>query len=581
MKEKLRYNFYKEKKEYYQKIVNTIASIRLIIFILLIISFIGKYYYYRVLLSFIFMISFILFIILVMIHDKIYKQYNYYTNYLEIIETYIKRTTEEWKEFSDTGSDFLKNSPYYYQDLDIFGDSSLFQLISVCKTLGGREKLKERLSNIKYSKQKLKEEQEAIQELANNPHIMIDFCVLLSQFDHKKINLSKDLSILDKNKKKLSKIDVAISIICTIIVMVLLILSLLKIISTNIVFISFIFNYLISVAYTYIYKDDFKELETFITHYKGVNNIFKSYCTKNYQSKKLNNIKKEIHQALNNGKKLDKLDTINSLSTNIISNFLLNGLCCINIFLLNFYNNYKSEDLIKIRVGVSNIEELEALCSLATIGVIFNNTCLPTMTDEVEIQVNTLYHPLLGEKKCIPNDFKSKNGINIITGSNMGGKTSFLRTIGINIILMNSGTFVCAKEMKASYFKIFTSMRVNDDISNGISTFYGELLRIKEMVEYIDKETMLVLIDEIFKGTNYQDRIYGAKQVIERLNTNKTITLLTTHDFELCEEKNIENYHVKESYEKDRIIFDYKIRKGKCTSTNARFLMNKLGIIQK
>ena len=146
---------------------------------------------------------------------------------------------------------------------------------------------------------------------------------------------------------------------------------------------------------------------------------------------------------------------------------------------------------------------------------------------------------------------------------------------------MNSGTFVCAKEFQASYFKIFTSMRVNDDIANGISTFYGELLRIKDMVEYVNKGNMLVLIDEIFKGTNYQDRIYGAKEVIKRLNTKKTITMLTTHDFELCEEKDITNYHVKEAYEQDKIIFDYKIRNGKCTSTNARYLMTKLGIIEK
>ena len=163
----------------------------------------------------------------------------------------------------------------------------------------------------------------------------------------------------------------------------------------------------------------------------------------------------------------------------------------------------------------------------------------------------------------------------------MGGKTSFLRTIGINIILMNSGTFTCAKNFNASYFKIYTSMRVNDDIANGISTFYGELLRIKDMVDYVNKGNMLVLIDEIFKGTNYQDRIYGAKEVIKKLNTPKTICFLTTHDFELCEEKNFENYHVKESYEQNKIIFDYKIRKGRCTSTNARYLMTKLGIIKK
>ena len=90
---------------------------------------------------------------------------------------------------------------------------------------------------------------------------------------------------------------------------------------------------------------------------------------------------------------------------------------------------------------------------------------------------------------------------------------------------------------------------------------------------------MLVLIDEIFKGTNYSDRMYGAKEVVNKLNNKKTIAFITTHDFELCDSDNVSNYHVREEYEGDKIIFDYKIREGKSTSTNAKYLMKKLGII--
>ena len=170
---------------------------------------------------------------------------------------------------------------------------------------------------------------------------------------------------------------------------------------------------------------------------------------------------------------------------------------------------------------------------------------------------------------------------NIITGSNMGGKTTFLRTIGINLILMQAGTYVCGNIFSSSYFKIFTSMRVMDNIDEGISTFYGELLRIKDMVEYNGKGNMLVLVDEIFKGTNYNDRMYGAREVVNRLNNKNTLAFITTHDFELCDSEGVSNYHVKEDYEGEKIIFDYKIRKGKCNSTNALYLMEKLGIVNK
>ena len=204
---------------------------------------------------------------------------------------------------------------------------------------------------------------------------------------------------------------------------------------------------------------------------------------------------------------------------------------------------------------------------------------MPTKWEKVSIEFKEIKHPLLEENICVANDFESDACVNIITGSNMGGKTSFLRTVGINLILMNAGTFTCATSFSSAYFKIFTSMRINDDIEKGISTFYGELLRIKEALSYLEKGNMIVLIDEIFKGTNYQDRIYGAKKVIQRLQNKQVITLLTTHDFELCDEKNIKNYHVKEYYEGDKIQFDYKIRPGKCRSTNAKYLMEKLNII--
>ena len=99
------------------------------------------------------------------------------------------------------------------------------------------------------------------------------------------------------------------------------------------------------------------------------------------------------------------------------------------------------------------------------------------------------------------------------------------------------------------------------------------------MIDYNERGNMLVLIDEIFKGTNYDDRIYGALEVINKLNTKNTIAFITTHDFYLCDSNGVSNFHVKEEYEDNNIIFDYKIRKGRCTSTNAKYLMEKLGII--
>lgn len=172
----------------------------------------------------------------------------------------------------------------------------------------------------------------------------------------------------------------------------------------------------------------------------------------------------------------------------------------------------------------------------------------------------------------------------VITGSNMSGKTTLLRTIGINLVLAYAGSPVCAKEFNCSIMDIFTSMRVKDDISTGVSTFYAELIRIKMIIEHVKKQSpMIFLIDEIFRGTNSNDRISGAKNIISNLYKEWIIGLISTHDFELCEMENekhinVKNYHFSEYYENNKIIFDYKLKQGRCNTTNAKYLMRLVGV---
>lgn len=576
IKKKMQYTKYKELNNKYENIVNTLASLRLIIFIVMLLSFILKHYYYELFFNIIFILTLITFIILVIIHDKYYKIYNYYNKYVEIIEEYIKRTNGEWKQFKDNGQEYINNTNTYLQDLDILGSNSLYQLLNVAKTKGGKRKLVKRLSN--NNLENLEVEQEAIQELTNNINFCIEYQVNLSKYDEKDIDLSTNFKELSSNIT-LRKYDIFIAIILTSITLSTLVLSLLNFMNINYFYLIFIINFLINYFYSYIHNQDFIKLNKIIKNYANMNNLFKSILNNNFHSQKLSKIKDNINKNYTVINTLKKYETLNDLRNNLISNFIFNGITNLNIFMIYYFANFMNNNLNKLKHNINDIEELESLISIAGLGLIKENITMPIKTNNIELNFTNIHHPLLDEKLCVTNDFNTKNGVNIITGSNMGGKTSFLRTIGINIILMNAGSYVCATTFSANYFKVFTSMRINDDIEKGISTFYGELLRIKDMIDNLDKTNMLVLIDEIFKGTNYQDRIYGAEEVIKKLNNKKTITLLTTHDFELCDIDNIKNYHVKEYYEDNKICFDYKIREGKCNSTNAKYLMKKLNII--
>ena len=578
IKEKLEYQKYFLLKKENEKKVNFIATMRVIFFLMMIFSFVLKYYYYPRFFSFVFLFSLLTFVILVIIHDQYFQKYNYYESYLSILEEYIKREDGTWKVFEETGEEFEENAEDYLKDLDIIGKNSLFQYISVCKTIGGKRTLFQKLSNKNQEEEKLYEEQNAIAELEKNLHFVMYYQVQMRRYDKKKVDLTSTFLNLKKDTVSRSN-DFIIALICGILSFVLLGLSLSKVISIKYFYGLFLFNYLISLMYSLIYQQDFNKIIHLITTYHQLSSITSLVLKQKFSSKKLKKIQKDMDLTKEITKKINILDTLNSMKDNLLFSLMMNGLFCINLFMRTFFIQFLKQDFPKLQNTIIDIEELEALISLTGIGILKEEKCFPVKSNKVEIKFMGIKHPLLKEEICVDNDFDTKAQVNIITGSNMGGKTSFLRTIGINIVLMNAGTYVCAKSFRASYLKIFTSMRVGDDIEKGISTFYGELLRIKKAMYYLNQGNMLVLIDEIFKGTNYQDRIYGAKKVIQRLQNQQVITFITTHDFELCDEKNITNYHVKEYYEGDQIQFDYKIRKGKCTSTNAKYLMEKLEII--
>lgn len=578
MKEKLKYDKYCCLENEYSNKVNRFSNIRMILFIIVVISFILKYYYYPFFFNVVFILSLVLFIVIVFIHDKYFKIYNYYVKYLEILNVYLDRENGNWKKFVDDGSDYLNDRSDVFRDLDILGKNSLFQFINVGKTLGGRDKLISRLSNQYISESDLKMEQEAVLELSNKIGFVIDFQVLLKEFEGKKINLSKNMFYFEKREGS-RKIDLFIGSVAGSVCLLLFLLAIFNVISFSYFYGMFLFNLVISYLYAYIYREEFFRLDKVINSYSPLTMLFNLILVERFESKKLNVVKEEISKCYSYLESVNRLDTMNSLRTNVLASFVFNGFCCFNLFLMYRFSSFLDSSFSSFATGVGCIEDMEAMISLANIGIIRNDKCMPVYSENVNLNFENIKHPLLIEDECVGNDFSFEKGVNIITGSNMSGKTTFIRMIGINLILMNAGGFVCADSFESSYFKLFTSMRVVDDIEKGISTFYGELLRISEMIQYRNNGNMLVLIDEIFKGTNYQDRIYGAKEVIKKLRSNNVIAFITTHDFELCDERGVSNYYFKEDYEGERIVFDYKIRKGKSSSTNAKYLMEKLGII--
>jgi DNA mismatch repair ATPase MutS len=232
--------------------------------------------------------------------------------------------------------------------------------------------------------------------------------------------------------------------------------------------------------------------------------------------------------------------------------------------------------------------ELEALNSLANFAYLHPRYEFPELLAETgRIVARELGHPLLKPESKVCNDFELDHDrrIVILTGSNMAGKSTFLRTIGVNLVLAYAGAPVNAEKLQASLFRIFTCIKVSDSVQDGLSYFYAEVKRLQALLaatEVDDALPVLFLIDEIFRGTNSRERLIGSRSYIRTLAQGTSVGLVATHDLELIklgdEIEGVVNQHFREEVYEGRMVFDYRLRPGPCPTTNALTIMRLEGL---
>ena len=233
------------------------------------------------------------------------------------------------------------------------------------------------------------------------------------------------------------------------------------------------------------------------------------------------------------------------------------------------------------------LKEFEAINSLATLHYNHPDWNFPNIEPNAEkFNGIGLGHPLIHRDKRVTNDLAlaKKGNIKLITGSNMAGKSTFLRTVGLNIVLAMMGAPVCAKRFELPILEVYTSMRTQDALEESTSSFYAELKRLKVIIEAVESQSnVFFLLDEILKGTNSNDRHKGAKALVLQLIKTQGMGLVATHDLELGVLENqyassIENLCMEVEVLEQELIFDYTLKKGVSKSFNASFLMKNMGI---
>lgn len=532
-------------------------------------------------------VMFIVLVIFWVYHNKLNDNINYSKGIISVCNQHIDRINGNWTAFEDIGREFVDAEHAYACDLDVVGQKSLFQFLNTTNTWHGRQIFANDLLGPAYGRQVLQQRQDAVAELSRD----IDFSSKIQYYFSKiGVNPSADKLVnelkydtLFINNKLIKALLNYIPVFTLVFFMGIIIFQ-----QKNLYFIVTVVAMIQGIIWiaglpkTQKYLGIMANMPYKLSSYSAVIDILKE---KDFSSERLKEIQAEIDtaaQAIRDlGKLADKIDVRrNGIIYFLANTFLLWDYGC--AFLLE---DWKRKYSHLAEQWFVTLGEFESLLSLSHLPNVCDNTCLPVISEKREfIEAENIGHPLLSNEIRVNNSLRFNNNIFIISGSNMSGKTTFLRTVGINLVLARSGGFVCAEQMACYPLNVITSMRITDNLNEGISTFYAELKRIKCIIEYAEKEEhLLFLIDEIFRGTNSIDRLTGARTVISKLNSLGAMGMISTHDLELCEladsSGRIDNYSFMEHYRDNQIYFDYKMKQGQSKTTNAEYLMKMVGII--
>jgi hypothetical protein len=478
-------------------------------------------------------------------------------------------------------------------DVDLFGNSSIFQYLNRTVTEYGRDILAGWLSNPYPLSENLVSRQAAVREIASKDKWRQEFMASGMKTPLKKNEIS-ELSkwIEEKAIIESSSVKKILIVFLPAAAIVTLILWLAGIISHTLFVLIFLSNLIYVIAGIKKTNDIHKALSKKYDFLSSMDGLLRAFENESFTSHVLIDIKQNISgkkdSASYSVRKLGRLIQSFDSRNNMIVGFVLNGLFLWDYQSILRLEKWKTEYRMLFPVWLEMVGEVDAYNSLGNYS--FNNQdfVYPILSEDRQVfSAKNLGHQLIDESKRVSNNFSvGKDGtVCIISGANMSGKSTFLRTIAVNFIVGMTGAPVCASELSFIPHRIFTSMRTTDSLSDNESYFYAELRRLKTLKLRIEKgEPLFFILDEILKGTNSADKSNGSRLFLERIIAKGGTGLIATHDTSLGKlESDYPGKVINKCFEieinGENIIFDYKIQDGITQKMNAVFLMKQMGIL--
>ncbi len=482
--------------------------------------------------------------------------------------------------------------PHLVDDFDVFGQGSLFQYLNRCATLPGSGLFAAQLCHPEREPQRIVQRQQAIRELSDQ----LDF---LQEFQSEGMFLTENGSEASELQQWIEDTPGRMNrmqILCYLIPavnLVLLALMAAGILPWNLLLIPVMLGLSTVYAYRKVLQKTHSRLGRTAKTFGMYATLIRLLETREFRSSLLTGLQKSfLNQGVPASRSLEALNTLLNrfdLRFNILVSFLLNAFLVFDLQVMIRLMRWKLQHRHSVASWFQALAAMDALTGPAIFA--FNHAgtlCYPEISEkEFELDALDLAHPLIHPDHSVANSFtaKGKPSVTIITGANMAGKSTFLRTLSINLILAMNGCPVPARSFRFTPVVLMSSIKIQDSLANNQSYFYAELLRLGEIIQKVPHFPALVVLDEILRGTNTRDKQAGTLGLLEKLLSLRAVVVIATHDLLIGElEKKypevVQNKCFEVELSNDQLIFDYKLKSGISQKLNASFLMQKMGIVE-
>ncbi len=527
----------------------------------------------------------ILFIALVVVHRRVVRAMNAAKRAAEVYRRGIARMEDRWAGTGETGDEFKDPLHLYAEDLDILGHGSLFQLLSTARTRMGRQSLARWLLT-PAGPQEIEERQSSIAELKPKLDLREDLAVAgeserIQAHPEALAQWAKDLSGL-KDGRWWALLLAALNIAALVYAFIALWTPLIVLV---------LINGIIMFRHRHVLEKIFAGLGETHKDLDSLAEVLRRIEAEKFTSPRLQQLQSQLlTHGLPPSECIARLDTLSDLEDSRHNWFvrLFDVPLLYSLQLAFALERWRRDYGSRLDVWLDVVAEIETLASLGAYAYEHSEDPFPEFAPAGSSPCfagESLGHPLLPAAKCVRNDaaLGGKNQVLLVSGSNMSGKSTYLRVIGINAVLAMMGAPVRAARLRLSHLSVGASMRVADSLQQGISHFYAEIKRVRQVIDLSSELPSLFLLDEILQGTNSDDRRVGTQGILRTLIRNGAIGLVTTHDLALTSLEEtfpdrMTNVHFQEKLEDDKLSFDYRLRPGVVTTSNGVELMRSIGL---